>query len=406
MAVEDDLIPLAINSPSDDLSDPVESRLFAIECSLSRIEQAWQSVDATHLLQVTRTVEQNCNDVIALSAALDRSQQDEALHSMFIARVTSGIAATVTECTAVRRALHQLEQSLPPKVNQGKYSERITALQHRMLTQLEAAESNDDKINQLQGDTRLLACPLQQLHRLRQMTDTAEQQATALLAQAQQLGLRKQLQLSRAEWAAHSSNIQLLLNLNNSCQGKLELGDPEQLSRVLAAAAEEAKQLHASDGPDPELISALKALAVETRSEGDRQQAVALQLLKAAGAASAYEPSSLEQLIEAVTEQITESGQKAALLEQHLTGGAADDDLAVDSVEAARFCADARQQINGAVAQMEQQAVRQRSAIDETWAQINAARELAGGSCAAVGRVQQARNAISEARQLASKRPQ
>jgi len=397
MAADNNSNPLATIPPDT----PVESRLFAIECSLSRIEQAWQSVDATHLLQLTRMVEQNCNDVIALSAALDRSQQEEALQSMFVARVTSGIAATVTECAAVRRALQQLEQSLPPTVDQDQYSEHITALQHRMLTQIEAAENGDDKVNKLQTSSPLLVAPLQQLRRLQQLTDTAEQKATIMLAQAQQLAPRQDLQLVRAEWAAQYSNTQLLLKLTDIYDGKLQLADVEQITKVLTAVTQEVEQLHSSGGPAPELIAALQALALETRSEGDRQQAVATQLLNAAGAASVYEQSSLSQLMDTVTEQIAQSRQKAAVLEQHLSGSPNDEKLAIDSVLGAKQCADARQQVNSAMSEVEQQADRQRAAISETWAQIDAVRQEAGGTCAAVGRVQQAANAVKTAQDLA-----
>lgn len=85
-----------------------------------------------HYLQVEHT----CNQVIALSAAQDRRQQDEALQAMFVARVTSAIAATAAECASVRRAREQLEHGVPSKVDSERCNSEIVSIQRRMLAQV------------------------------------------------------------------------------------------------------------------------------------------------------------------------------------------------------------------------------------------------------------------------------
>eukprot|EP00656_Telonema_subtile_P019950 TRINITY_DN21142_c0_g1_i1.p1 TRINITY_DN21142_c0_g1~~TRINITY_DN21142_c0_g1_i1.p1 ORF type:complete len:372 (+),score=106.59 TRINITY_DN21142_c0_g1_i1:29-1144(+) len=355
--------------------EALSARLFAIEFKLQQLERHLQSVDAGQLMGLSRQVELTCNEVIGLSAAQDQRNQDEALQAMFVARVTSAISATAAECASVRRALQQLESGLPRPLESEQVDEQIVSIQRRMLAQIEKAELNDERMQELQ-QVPLLAMPLDELQRLREAADSAAHTAEALLKRAGRLGKRSDMTSIRCEAAAHATAVDFLLKIaNSSPDGSIELMDAEQLRAVIAHTCE---QIHSASHsrPDPAALAALQTLATETRAEADRQRSTVEHLVSVAGAPSDYEQSALTPAGDALEASLTDSAQQLAQLEQERRP-MMDERAPASVLESIEVCAQASAAAEEALAGANALQVVHQAQITEVWEEIRRAQKQA-----------------------------
>lgn len=355
--------------------EALSARLFAIEFKLQQLERHLQSVDAGQLMQLSRQVELTCNEVIGLSAAQDRRHQDEALQAMFVARVTGAISATAAECASVRRALEQLASGLPTPLEPDRIDEQIVSIQRRMLAQIEKAELNDERMQELQR-VPILGMSLPELQRLRESADTALSQSESLLKRAERLSKQDEVKLLRGQAAAQATVVDFLLaSANSSPDGTIQLMDPAQLQAVLSSVSEQIRA-DAENRPSPSDLGALQQLAGQTRAEAERQQVMVEELVSLAGAPSDYEEKALTRAVDALESTLKETAEQLQGLQARASPGISEHPPAsvVECVEACQKAnVEATAALEGSKALQELHATQ----VSQVWEEIRRAQQQA-----------------------------